>query len=217
MKTVLAGIAVSIAAVALGIITIGRAPGEKSTASAAETSRSTRPSAAHRSERSRMVPSGNDVPAGPDFSSRRTAGTTSSRIWSPEKIAAPAGSTAIVKEDGSTDDSPALLPRETREDISLATVSKHRTQARRSPFALRAERLRAEEISASGDDTGTSAGTDAGAATTTDPTTPFTQLPPRTNDEDFRYRQIYGQHAWMTRHIGLHNGTASEKTDNSAR
>lgn len=99
------------------------------------------------------------------------------------------------------------LPREEREDISYATSHKQRLQPARSPLPLRNIPHAVTPPTSITHDM-----TDA-VPVTTPPSTVSSLSPFPAEDEDFRYRQIHGQHAWMARHIRMHNGIQEDGPD----
>lgn len=147
--------------------------------------------------------------ASPDRQQRLSSTLSSSASeWSSNR-SNPLSTTPIQvdKRDGHPSDS--SVERGVRPDISMATYQRENKRDIPSPFAIHAARKRSEstqqeEVHV----TSTSEGKPA--LLTVPPSSPLI-TPPK--DDSFRFRQQLGQHAWMTRHIRIHNGGPAEVTE----
>lgn len=210
MKTILSGILLSLCALILWGVTLTRGIREPAPES--------RHGITH-AKRS-AVSQGASGPADPHHPSPRTHARPSSapRLshiphadpFPPANPIISSRPSAIARtEDPEFSGSPRI-PREERGDVSFATSHKQRLQAARSPFPLRNGSFPAESpLQTAHPDTPLSAVSALSADTSSFPFQPA--------DEDFRFRQIYGQQAWMARHIQMYNGTPADPPDQRGR
>ncbi len=209
MRTILAGTAFSISALVLWGFTLSRGTGEAQ--------KEPHPGIAH-TERS-TAPKLTTVAADPRVPVTRARSSATLRLSNfpsaePRSAEGPAHplkhpsiSPIVPDREGSEFFGDRRPPRAEREDISFATSHKRRPQPAGSPLPLRNTPRQAAQVPAT---TRTTTDVDPSATPTSTVLSPSLS---QAADEDIRYRQIYGQHAWMARHIGMHNGIQEDGPD----
>ncbi|WAC21770.1 hypothetical protein OVA24_10270 [Luteolibacter sp. SL250] len=203
MKTVLAGTAFSIFALFLWGFTLSRETGEAN--------KEPQPGIVHpeRNATPKRTTAAPD-PRVPVTHVRSSATPRLSHFLSTEprppegrtrRLKRPPASPVASHTEGSQLPGGQRLPRAEREDVSFATSHKLRRQPADSPFPLRNTPQLAAQVPPT-----------TPATIDVDPTaTVPSPSSSHAADEDFRYRQIYGQHAWMARHIRMHNGVQEDE------
>jgi hypothetical protein len=208
MKTILAGTAFSISALVVWGFTLSRGTGEAK--------KESQPGIVH-AERSaaprHTVTADPRAPASRDRSSSTPRLSHNLRTESPiptdpaRPSKRPSISPMLPDTEGPGSSGDRRLPRAEREDISFATAHKQRRQQAASRLPLRSTPPLASQVPAT-----TQATVDVDPSATP-PSTASSLSSSEAADEGFRYRQLYGQHAWMARHIQMYNGVQEDQTD----